>query len=1488
MKFILRCVLFSTLFLLFAYSGSSEPYQNVDTVTMPFEEFLKLREKAKDKEIKRSKIFSYEKAIYTGRGFIKRSEYFINFNADISVIAHIDRDILVPFLSSGLNLESLKVDGVESTWVKEGKSYKVYIKGSGKHIVKAKFTVKLSAKIWPRSLYLPLIKIPGSRIKIKVPDRNISAVFDRGVAFESARGNEINGYVPSVSGVTIKWLKKNTTKKKVPLKMNATVHTYISLEEKGAQSVSEVNFKVLKGETNFFKIRVPSSVDILNVLSKDSGKPVSQWFSEETKAGTIINVFSSYKQNRSFGVRLYYEKTETKANFIYQSPHIQPQKVERFEELIAVGSGSNVEIREENCEKMERRDVRFLPEQIQRVAKSNALFYYKAKGLGYKLRFNVKSHENAAVLKMRIKRVDVDSVITKEGTVMTKIKYYVQNNQEQYLKIQIPEKSKLLSAFLSGKEVQPTIDNDYYLIPITKSTGKTFPVEIAFLTEKETFRQVGLCSFDLPLKDIPVGELYWNLYTPKDYQPIYFYGNIKRRNYSFVDRISWLVQNPSTKTNIAYASGGYETQNYEYNTKGLRKRFKSKAGFISNKNESINNQIRVSIPVTGTKYRFSSYLVNGFSPTISFLYIDESIKNIFSFFVSVFLFCFTLFSLIFFIERGSVPEFLKSSKVYLSLCGVTSFIFIALLVFSFGIYSSLYSSITNALIFFTIYQNRLASKRLKEIFSGLKRFMADLYLLVLLLALLYPYNTSQMIFCIMSIGFHILLPHLIKLSSKAFKWFLSIFKGKPSKAVPPALLVIFILCGTLMFTEKSFAKTGTVTVSYKIVEEMLKRIEDKKRAEQIKLDKDYIFGNVKIKGHISKKYAKMNLSVPVSIISDNYVIVPMFSSQISILKATFRGKPLSLFNRNSQICFETRKLKAGKGLLKIDLIVPVKEKGGVHEFSINTSLLRGGTVEFGFEKEIKSINLKGVVWQKRSGQKIKAALGRFKTLRGELATFKRLNDAIADSSKRVKKVYSKTYTLLSFEDEVATFYSSVRYKILNDQIRKFKVSLPNDVTVNEIIGDDLEEWSLLTKVGGVNTYLVKVLYPATGKYDLSIQYEKAIKKTKNFEVPELKIHGVARNEGYIGVEMLSQAEITLKNIEKAKVIDIKELPNIIKEDAYSPFVYALRYIETPYKITFTTKKYKNFQMDPAICDRIEYTHVISPTGQMLSQIRMWVRNSRKQFIKIRLPNNGKILSTYLDGRSVKPSLGKNGEILLPLKRQSSRPFILEAVYRGGSVDLGDIASFSKIVHPSVDIAASIVKTKLYVPDQVKLSILPSVFNETRGMRFINWGANKVMVVKDQLNLSGNGAQELEVDADQKSNLNIQIQQKALKKDKKIGGTLSIKIDLPKHGRIYSFDTLYVPVNKELTLKFFTTNKITYVIVNSIIIIFFVISGFLFSYILTKQNSFRIAFIVINLILIYLSNMEWSQIITLMIVGAAISFLYKRYGENIKGKIKAWA
>ncbi len=119
----LRNLCITLIFITLSIPCFSAPFQKgkiiPDTVTMSFNDFQKLRDKAKDPEKVRNSLYSYEKAVIEGKSYIKKNDYIINFKANVFVTAYESRNLLVPFLSSGLNLESLTVHGNQSTCIKE-------------------------------------------------------------------------------------------------------------------------------------------------------------------------------------------------------------------------------------------------------------------------------------------------------------------------------------------------------------------------------------------------------------------------------------------------------------------------------------------------------------------------------------------------------------------------------------------------------------------------------------------------------------------------------------------------------------------------------------------------------------------------------------------------------------------------------------------------------------------------------------------------------------------------------------------------------------------------------------------------------------------------------------------------------------------------------------------------------------------------------------------------------------------------------------------------------------------------------------------------------------------------------------------------------------------------------------------------------------------------------------------------------------------------
>ncbi len=375
-----------------------------ETVIMPWDTFKYLWNQAKSPTAKRTETFAYEKAVYTGNAKIEKEKYIIRFQADIHISKFESGENLIPFLSNQLNLESLTVDGLQSVWTEKNGYFHTLISDHGNHIIQAKFTVVLDARKLPRILSLPLPEIPLSEIILNVPDTDIEAKFDQGAAADTIPteyGTRIHGYIPAVSSVNIRWLKQNEEKRETPLKMGAVIYSYISLEEKGANCQSEIAFRILQGETNLFQILVPDTIDILDVSSAENSGVISQWFTEESDKGRMIHIYAAYLQKENFRIRLTYERTETKSEYLFSAPHLLPQSVERYENLIAVGSEANVEINESEGKEIDRGDVRFLPEEIKKIAKGDALFYCKTLNEDFSLQFQVKSHEKAPMATTR-------------------------------------------------------------------------------------------------------------------------------------------------------------------------------------------------------------------------------------------------------------------------------------------------------------------------------------------------------------------------------------------------------------------------------------------------------------------------------------------------------------------------------------------------------------------------------------------------------------------------------------------------------------------------------------------------------------------------------------------------------------------------------------------------------------------------------------------------------------------------------------------------------------------------------------------------------------------------------------------------------------------------------------------------------------------------------------------------------------------------------
>ncbi len=1401
---------------------SGTPAPAPASATLPWEQFMDLRERARPPERERRDPLAYRGASYAGYASVDRNEYRLRFEAEIRLTAFHDRKILVPALSAELSPEAMTVDGEPAGWIEKDGYFQVMITGAGDRTIRAEFTLSIDARRWPRTLRLPLVPIPRTEIDLSTADAGIDARFEPGVVVETERdaaggGDRISGIVPAVSAVEIRWLKRGEKQEQIPLKMGAVVHAYASLGENGADLASEITFRILQGETHYFRIQVPDTIDILDVAAVDGGRdgvdPISQWYTEDLPEGRIIHIYAAYRHKDSFSVRLDGERTEARSDYEFALPAIVPQGVERYESLAAVGSQANVEIAETAAEGAEARDVRFLPEALQAFAGGRALFHYKILADDFRLRFQVASHDKAAVVETRIERMDADSVVTEAGTVMTKAAFRVKNSQAQFLRLRLPNGAKLLSAFTSGREIRPARDGEVFLLPIDKSAAEPFPVEVAWLSETGRFELAGKNMVILPRSDLSIDELSWRIYAPEGFQVVHLGGNIDHVSPGWLGDLGAVIGAAASRHGRPAHAGAESFKRYDYNATGLKKRFKSGRTLEEDAADKWGQpgQVRVRIPVAGHPYRFAAYLVKGFAPAVDLYYISGPIHRVIvaGYGLAGFAFLFWVLGLIF--TNGGLPDRLKSMPGGLAI-GIGAAILMGLsLIFKLGVFAGVLEGIAAAVIAFAFWQNRWEAARFHARVSGWPSWLPEVVFAGLLFlvagALVNEVPAVAVFFCAVSLPFQPIV----------FRGLARASENRKRRAAETAAAIGLIVAATLLPFDLQAgsppspiraaaappgpSEEGSVQLPWKAVETLLNAVEEREKRDRETVDADYLFGAAKIDGDITERYAALRIDVPLTLASDDPVRIPLASTDTPVVEALYNGVPLALGRDEGTVHFETGPETARKGNLRLRLVATVREKGGVKTFSVASPLLQGGSVILRFGTDVKSVRLYDTAWEKRDGRVVRAALGASRELRGELATFVRKQEMADEREKRAKKIYASTYTLISLEDDIATGYSSIRYRILNENVREFRIRLPERVVVHEIVGEDLEQWRSESTENGWTTYRVDAMYPVAERYDLSVRYETPIRDDGPFHLPGLIVTGVARDTGHIGVEMRGRGEISIARLEKARRLDIRELPEIIRADADAPFVYAFRYVEQPYDIAFRIEARAGYRMDPAIADRVEYTRVVSPQGNVMSQARMWIRNSRKQYAAFTLPEGGRILSVFLDDESVKPSIDETGGLLLPLKRRSAEPFVLDVVFEDARVDVGSWGGTIRLPYPRLDIPASIISANVYVPSRMEPFEPRGDFRAVRSVDYVPWTSTGTLGVT-----GGLAVKNAPMMAPEMARRQAQVQIPDMADVESPAGTLSLKIDIPKHGRRVEMNAFYVPAGEPLETRLFLMRR----------------------------------------------------------------------------------
>jgi hypothetical protein len=269
--------------------------------------------------------------------------------------------------------------------------------------------------------------------------------------------------------------------------------------------------------------------------------------------------------------------------------------------------------------------------------------------------------------------------------------------------------------------------------------------------------------------------------------------------------------------------------------------------------------------------------------------------------------------------------------------------------------------------------------------------------------------------------------------------------------------------------------------------------------------------------------------------------------------------------------------------------------------------------------------------------------------------------------------------------------------------------LPQTVEILNVSSLDIEQWTTEKQ----ESFQVIKLTGSTDsrtpvKIDISYRWRLPALPAE-VTIPTLEVTGIDNVEGFLGVEVLENLEVTATEVKEGVLIPAKNLPKPLWQKASNPLLYGYQFYLPTFAPTLNIRSYQEIQTVVANVDWVDGMTHRTLEGKSITRMTYFIRNNDRQFLTLTLPDNSRIWQTFVDGTPVKPAQKDTGEILIPMKKS--------AAVQGGedlhsfSIEVGYTTEVSKLSLkgdilnqlPAIDIPISYLRWSLYLPEYYEYS-----------------------------------------------------------------------------------------------------------------------------------------------------------------------------------------
>ena len=426
--------------------------------------------------------------------------------------------------------------------------------------------------------------------------------------------------------------------------------------------------------------------------------------------------------------------------------------------------------------------------------------------------------------------------------------------------------------------------------------------------------------------------------------------------------------------------------------------------------------------------------------------------------------------------------------------------------------------------------------------------------------------------------------------------------------------------------------------------------------------------------------------------------VPLVGEDVVLARATVAGKPIPVSTDRGYHVWITDRV--GELTVELELLIPARGPRGSIEYDFQVARTPVTSFESTFPMAGLEPRLDGAVRsnvESVGGETVLSAVVR-PTTRIHLVGFRDLGASAASRAH----VYVDTLNLLSVDENSLELFAALRYTILYAGTKEFLVHLPKGVKVISADGRGAFRYTLEDTAEGI-LLRGETAFPIRDSYEISLRLERDLPKDGEitFEVPLPRCQGVERQVGWLAVEVPGKTRLEEAQRAEMLAIDMRQLPPDLVRSAVSPILEAYRYHDASQRrLHLKATRLPEQETESDSVDRVRAFSVVSKGGDVLTEMRISLRNRLRHSIALDVSKGTRVRSVLLDGRPVKPSRD-GSRLMLPLERSAGNasqltPITLQVILED-RVDELDFLGTPELQLPAVDLQVSSLSWSIFVP-----------------------------------------------------------------------------------------------------------------------------------------------------------------------------------------------